>query len=107
MPLPATVKPGDYIRAEGDMPTKTKDINDSGAEETIDAGLGDNADGDMCWYMIDSISADRRTITLASPYMGARVPEETHGHSNITQIYQPASVSSSVVSVFDTAIGAF
>jgi hypothetical protein len=91
-PLPAAIKPGDYIRADGDA--------DHAEGGNVDRGMGDQIDGDWRWYMIDAVSADRRTLTLTSTYRGYVPATETEAR-------QPASVTSSIVRTFDTVIGAF
>ncbi len=93
-PLPTDIKPGDFIRAEGDA-------DHAVAGSTVfDLGLGDDIDGDWCWYMIDMISADRLSIVLASPYRG-------YPQTGANPVFQPASVSPAVVKTFDTLMGAF
>ncbi len=68
VPLPRTVKPGDYIRAEGDAAVEGYlDDSDHGVRSVIEPGLGDDAESDLCWYQIDSVSADRLEITLTCP----------------------------------------
>ena len=94
-PLPPDIKPGDFIRAEGDADHAVQ------ASAATDLGLADAVDGDGCWYMIDMIDATRRTIQLASPYRGYVPP------AGANPVYQPASVSSSVVHAYDTLMGAF
>ena len=95
-PLPTGIKPGDYIRADGDADHPVK----VGADIPSDPGLNDALDGDWRWYMIDFVSTDRLTITLTSPY-GGYVP------ASEAAALQPASVTSSIVRTFDTVIGAF
>ncbi|MHC4712817.1 MAG: prepilin-type N-terminal cleavage/methylation domain-containing protein [Planctomycetota bacterium] len=98
---PPDVKPGDYIRADGDADHPV------GGPPFIDPGLhGGQIDGDRQWYMIDSIGPNvpesdpnyRREITLTSPY---------RGYVPTAEVFQPASVSPSVIRTFDTVIGAF
>ena len=109
VPLPTTVNAGDWIRAEGDSATySSANGNDGGTKELIEPGLGDDADGDMCWYMIDAISANRLELTLASPYLGYIPPLLAKANEPApSATWQPASVSSSVVKSFDTVVGSY
>jgi len=110
-PLPPDIKPGDYIRADGDAshPAGGPPFADPGVMENNLAG-GDAIDGDRRWYMIDSVGPEgvaptspayRTLITLTSPYRGYVPPAGT------PEVFQPASVSSSVLRTYDTVIGAF
>lgn len=98
--MPPNMKPGHYIRADGDASHPV-------AAPTEDPGLGDSVDGDWRWYMIESIGPAglgpgdldyRKEVTLTTPYLG---------HIPAAQTFQPASVTGSVIRTFDTIIGAF
>ena len=101
-PLPAQIRAGDYIRAEGQADHQIR------ATGTQIPGTGDSVDGDWQWYMIESISADRSLIKLTTSYRGYYdQADESASGPPYRSPSQPASASSQLVRTYDTAIGAF